>query len=335
MELNSTAGPRPPATPAVSRRLRIVRGGWLRDLAPVLTLVVLTTIVAAREPAFVSERNLLNVADASAPLFLLALGETVIVLMGSIDLSLHTIASLSSVLAALWIDQLGPFAAPAGVLVGTACGFINGLLYTRLRIPSFITTLGTFGLWKGIALTISNAQPVPIPTKIGGSFGWLKGDSLGFPNTAWTGLAMLAVTFVILRHTALGRYIYAIGIGEQATWLSGVPVQRYKLSAFIFAGFCAGLAGVVLVAQLRSGGPSLADSLLLPAIAAVIVGGTAITGGIGGVARTLVGALIIIVARVGMDSAGVDVFAQQMVYGVIVIVAVTLTIDRSKIAMVK
>ena len=160
-------------------------------------------------------------------------------------------------------------------------------------------------------------------------------DELGFPNTAWTGLVMLATSFVVLRYTALGRYIYAIGIGEQATWLSGVPVQRYKLLAFTLAGFCAGLAGVVLVAQLRSGAPSLADSLLLPAIASVIVGGTAITGGIGGVARTLIGALIIIVARVGMDSAGVDVFAQQMVYGLIVIIAVTLTIDRSKIAMVK
>src|SRR5215218_1554678 len=328
MELNSTADPRPPASRPALLAPRLMRSGWLRDLAPVLTLVILTLIVATREPAFVSERNLLNVADASAPLFLLALGETLIILMGSIDLSLHTIASLSSVLAALWIDQLGPFAAPAGVLIGTACGFINGLLYTRLRIPSFITTLGTFGLWKGIALTISNAQPVPIPSKIGGPFGWLKGDSLGFPNTAWTGLTMLAVTFIVLRHTALGRYIYAIGIGEQATWLSGVPVQRYKLFAFR-------LAGVVLVAQLRSGGPSLADSLLLPAIAAVIVGGTAITGGVGGVARTLIGALIIIVARVGMDSAGVDVFAQQMLYGAIVIVAVTLTIDRSKIAMVK
>src|SRR5215217_3471090 len=333
MELNSTAGP--PATAAGSLGLRLVRGGWLRDLAPVLTLVILTLIVATREPAFVSERNLLNVADASAPLFLLALGETLIILMGSIDLSLHTIASLSSVLAALWIDQLGPFAAPAGVLIGTACGFINGLLYTRLRIPSFITTLGTFGLWKGIALTISNAQPVPIPSKIGGPFGGLKGDSLGFPNTAWTGLTMLAVTFIILRHTALGRYIYAIGIGEQATWLSGVPVQKYRLFLSALAGFCAGLAGVVFVAKLRGGGPSLADSLLHPATAAVIVGGTAITGGVGGVARTLIGSLIIIVARVGMDSAGVDVFAQQMVYGAIVIVAVTLTIDRSKIAMVK
>ena len=335
MALNSTADPSPPAPSAASLAPRLGPGGWLRDLAPMLTLVVLTLIVAAREPAFVSKRNLLNVADASAPLFLLALGETAIILMGSIDLSLHTIASLSSVLAAMWIDELGPFAAPAGVLVGTACGLINGILYTRLQIPSFITTLGTFGLWKGIALATSNAQPVPIPFRIGGPFGWLKGDSLGFPNTAWTGLVMLATSFVVLRYTALGRYIYAIGIGEQATWLSGVPVQRYKLLAFTLAGFCAGLAGVVLVAQLRSGAPSLADSLLLPAIASVIVGGTAITGGIGGVARTLIGALIIIVARVGMDSAGVDVFAQQMVYGLIVIIAVTLTIDRSKIAMVK
>lgn len=302
--------------------------------APLATLVILTLAVAAFSPSFVKPRSLVITADAAAPILLLALGETIVILLGSIDLSLNAIASLSSVAAAMLLDETGRWAVPLGVAVGIGCGLFNGLVYTGARIPSFIATLGTLGIWTGISLTVSGARPVPIPEH-DGLFGWIAGDLLGFPNTALLGMTAVASTFVILRYTPLGRYIYAIGIGEPATWLSGVAVQRHKIMAFALAGGCAGLAGMVLTAQLSSGGPSIANNLLLPAIAAVIVGGTAITGGVGGVLRTLIGALIIIVARIGMDAAGVNVFAQQVVYGGIVILAVTLTIDRTKILTIK
>jgi len=302
--------------------------------APISTLVALTLIVAAFSPSFITPRSLVITADAAAPILLLALAETVVILMGSIDLSVHAVASLSSVAAAMLIDDTWLFAAPIGIAVGVGCGLVNGLVYTLARIPSFIATLGTLGLWTGTSLTITGARTVPVGERAG-LIDWLGEDTLGFPNTALLGVLTLLIVFVILRFTPLGRYVYAIGIGEAATWLSGVPVQRYKVLAFALAGGCAGLAGVVITAQLSSGGPSVANNLLLPAIAAVIVGGTAITGGVGGVLRTAIGALIIIVARIGMDAAGVDIFAQQVVYGAIVILAVTLTIDRSKILMVK
>jgi len=303
-------------------------------VAPLATLLALMLAVSVVTPEFVSPRSLVIQADATAPLLLLALGETMVILMGSIDLSLHAVASLSSVAAAMLLGSTGVFAAPLGVAAGTLCGLVNGLVYTRCRIPSFIATLGTLGLWTGTSLTVTGARPIPIGLNAG-LIDWIGSKTLGVPNTALIGLTMLVVSFVVLRHTALGRYIYAIGVGETATWLSGVAVQRYKLFAFTLAGLCAGLAGVVLAAQLSSGGPSLASTLLLPSVAAVIIGGTAITGGVGGVLRTLVGALIITVVRVGMDATGVDVFAQQVVYGAIVILAVALTIDRSKIVTMK
>lgn len=310
------------------------RWGRAREFAPLATLAVLTVAVALFSPTFVQQRSLLVLADAVAPLLLLALGQTAIILMGCIDLSLTAIAAMASIAAAMLTPQLGNWAVPVGLLVGTACGVINGLVYTRARIPSFIATLGTLGLWTGVGLSLTNAQPVFLGMEAG-VFDWIVGSTLGFPNTAWIALAALAACFVILRYTPLGRYIYAIGIGEAATWLSGVPVDRYKVMAFGLAGTCAGLAGIELAAQLYAGGPDIGRNLLLPTVAAVIVGGTAITGGIGGVMRTLVGALIIIVARIGMDAAGVDVYAQQLVYGAIVIIAVTLTIDRSKVVVIK
>jgi len=317
--------------PALRPAARAWRTGYA---APVLTLLALTLSVAVFSPSFISPRSLAITADAVAPILLLALAETIVILMGSIDLSVHAIASLASVAAAMLLTESWWLAAPAGIAVGLLCGLTNGLFYTVARIPSFIATLGTLGLWTGVSLTVTGASTVPISGRAG-LIDWLQADTVGVPNTAILALATLALVSVVLRLTPLGRYVYAIGIGESATWLSGVPVRRYKLLAFALSGTCAGLAGIVLAAQVFSGGPSVANNLLLPAIAAVIIGGTAITGGVGGAARTLIGSLIIIVARIGMDAASVDIFAQQVVYGVVVILAVTLTIDRAKIVTIK
>lgn len=329
------SGAAEPAPTAEPRSLAAMTRRWRTGYAaPVLTLLVLTAAVAVASPSFVSPRSLAVTADAVAPILLLALAETIVILMGSIDLSVHAIASLCSVAAAMFLDQSWLLAAPLGIAVGVLCGLTNGTLYAVVRIPSFIATLGTLGVWTGTSLALTDARTVPIRGRAG-LFDWLGEQTLGVPHTALLAGGTLAAVGIVLRFTALGRYVYAIGIGEPATWLSGVPVRRYKLLAFALAGGCAGLSGIVLAAQLSSGGPSVANNLLLPAIAAVIVGGTAITGGVGGVARTLIGSLIIIVARIGMDAAGVDIFAQQVVYGTIVILAVALTIDRSKIAVIK
>jgi ribose transport system permease protein len=161
------------------------------------------------------------------------------------------------------------------------------------------------------------------------------GDFLGLPNVIWVAALVAALGIWSQKYTPFGRYSIAIGAGEPATWASGVRVNRYKVIAFAVSGALAALAGVLMAGREGSGSPTLADQLLLPAIAAVIVGGTAITGGAGGIGRTAVGALIITIVRVGMTFIGVDIFAQQIVFGVVLVLAVALTIDRTKIVIVK
>ena len=163
----------------------------------------------------------------------------------------------------------------------------------------------------------------------------ITGSLFAIPNVIWLGAVVLLAGLVVQRFTAFGRYIVAIGAGEPAAWASGVRVDRQKIICFLVSGTMAGLAGLVLTARMASGSPTLANELLLPSIAAVVVGGTAITGGVGGIGRTMIGALIISVVRIGMIFVGVNIFAQQIVFGTVLILAVGITIDRTKILIVK
>ena len=164
---------------------------------------------------------------------------------------------------------------------------------------------------------------------------WITGEALGAPNVILVGLIVLLVAHVLQAHTRFGRYSAAIGAGEPAAYASGVKVGQQKVIAFVLSSAFAALAGVILAGRLASGSPTLASELLLPSIAAVVVGGTAITGGVGSIWRTLIGALIISVVRIGMTFLGVDIFAQNIVFGAVLIAAVAITIDRAKIPIVK
>jgi ribose transport system permease protein len=190
-------------------------------------------------------------------------------------------------------------------------------------------------VWAGAALVISDARSVQIAGNEREMVEWITNKTVGIPHEVIIGAVVLALALFVERYTPFGRYSTAIGAGEPATWASGVRVSRYKIIALAMSGTLAGLSGVVLAGRLSSGSPTLAGEFLLPAIAAVIVGGTAITGGVGSVWRTLVGALIITTLRIGMTFVNVDVFAQQIVFGVMMVLAVAITIDRSKIPIVK
>src|SRR6202041_3915318 len=160
-------------------------------------------------------------------------------------------------------------------------------------------------------------------------------QAVGLPNVIFIGLLVLAAAHVVQAHTRFGRYSAAIGAGEPAAYASGVKVGRQKIFAFVVSASFAAVAGVVLAGRLASGSPTLAAELLLPSIAAIVVGGTAITGGVGSIWRTFVGALIVQVVRIGMTFVGVSAFAQQIVFGCILVAAVAITMDRSKIAVIK
>jgi ribose transport system permease protein len=319
----------------VSSLAQRLRADTARQWLPVLTLVALAAVVGTVTPQFLTAESLLVLAADTATLFVLATGVTFVIMLGGIDLSIQAMASLSSVVVALTVGRLGYGSLALAVLAGLAAGFLGGLAHVRLKIPSFIATLAVGGVLAGTALVISGARSITLDEPQRAYLAWVSGTTLGLPHEVLIGASVLAFAYLLESRTRFGRYSAAIGAGEAAAYASGVRVGRQKVLALTLSGGLAAFAGVILAGRLSSGSPTLANELLLPAIAAVVVGGTAITGGVGSVWRTAIGALIISVVRIGMTFVGVDIFAQQIVFGVVLILAVAITIDRSKIPIVK
>ena len=256
-------------------------------------------------------------------------------MLGGIDLSIQSMASLASVIVALSVARFGYGSFFLAVGTGALAGVLSGLVHVRLKIPSFIATLAIGGVLFSIALVISRERSITLDDTSREYQYWITGQALGLPNVIIIGMLALAFAHTLQAHTQFGRYSAAIGAGEPAAYASGIKVGRQKIFAFVLSSGFAALAGVILAGRLASGSPTLAAELLLPSIAAVVVGGTAITGGAGSIWRTLVGSLIISVVRIGMTFLGVNIFAQNIVFGVVLIAAVAITIDRSKIPIVK
>ncbi|MFM0500154.1 ABC transporter permease [Paraburkholderia caffeinilytica] len=308
----------------------------LRDNAPFAALVVLYVLIEIAQPGFMALSTQLGLLADSSTLFIMAAGTTFVVLLGSIDLSLQSVASLASVMVALCLPRYGAWAAVIALAASFAIGLLSGVIQTVLRIPSFIATLAISGIASAAALTLSGTRSIAIGDDMrNASLGWTTGTSFGIPHEILLAVAVFAFCWFLHRSTVFGRHTDAIGAGEPAAIASGVRVSVTKCLVFATSSFFAGLAGVVMAGRLGSGSPTLANQFLLPAIAAVIVGGTALTGGAGGIVRTLIGALLVSVARVGMTFVGISVFAQQIVFGVILIIAVTVAFDRSKVLVIK
>jgi ribose transport system permease protein len=312
-----------------------VSSGALRNLAPPALLAVLVVVIALFVPSFLSVETLTMVLADTAVLFILATGETFVILLGGIDLSIQALASLASVIVAQLLPSLGLGAFPVAIAAGLLFGIVSGVVHVRLRVPSFVATLASGGVVAGLALLAAHGRAITIEEEGRAHVDWVNASTFGLPNVIAIAVLVGLAGFFVLRYTRFGRYTVAVGAGEPAALAAGVNVDRTKIIGFAISGTLAALAGVILAARLSSGSPSLANQLLLPAIAAVIVGGTAITGGLGSVGRTAIGALIISVVRIGMTFVGVNIFAENIVFGAMLIVAVAITIDRSKIAIIK
>ncbi|MBV8587697.1 MAG: ABC transporter permease [Verrucomicrobia bacterium] len=306
-----------------------------RELAPLLLLALLILLVGALNRSFLSWDTLIVLFADTATLFVLAAGVAFVIILGGIDLSIQSVASLASVLIALQLPAMGRWAFPITFAFGLLAGAISGLVHVGLRIPSFIATLATSGVFSAAALVLAQGHSITIGQQGRDLFVWVTGRWGDIPNVAIIGVVVALICAAIQRYTHFGRYSLAIGAGEQAALASGIPVDRFKVFAFALSGGLASLAGMLLAGRLSSGSPTLANELLLPAIAAVVVGGTAITGGSGGVLRTALGALIISVVRIGMTFLGVNIFAQQIVFGIVLILAVAITMDRIRVLVVK
>jgi len=312
------------------------RSEWVQGALPGLLLAVLVVGIAIAEPGFASFESLSVVLADASVLFILAAGMTFVIMLGSIDLAVQAAASFASVLIAQLLPPLGYLAFPAAVLAGLIAGLVSGYVHVRFRISSFVATLAMAGILTGLSLLASEGRTVTILDAGRQQTLWISDAWLfHIPNVILIGAVVALGGLWLQRYSRLWRYIVAIGAGEPAARAAGIDVDRCKILAFGFSGALAALAGEILAARLSSGSPDLANQLLLPTIAAVIVGGTAITGGVGGLGRTLVGTLIVSIVRIGMTFLGIDIFAQQIVFGTALILAVVVTIDRSKIPVVK
>jgi len=293
----------------------------IQRLLPFFTLLALFIILSIASPNFLTSTNLSSVVRQTAVINIMALGMTVIIIAGGIDLSVGSILALAGLLGAMTMEKHGiGWGIVAGMLVGMLCGFANGLMITSLRISPFIVTLGTMGIYRGFALIISKGLPVH---EIPPSFSYLgEGTLLGVPFVLWILLLCAVVTHIMLEHTRHGRYAFSIGSNPDAAFYAGVPVKFHTIVVYAGAGLLTGLSGMIEVSRLMTGQPTGGQGYELTAIAAVVIGGGSLRGGEGSVLGTLVGAFIMGLLANGSDLLGTNPYWQQVIIGAVIILAV-------------
>jgi len=314
----------------------------LFELRAFLALVLLVIVFSLLSPAFLTTGNLVILAKHVAINALLAVGMTFVILSGGIDLSVGSVAGLAGMTAGLLIHEgfvleplgvvvylaVGPVVVVA-LLVGALMGAINGFAVTRLRVAPFIATLGMLYVARGIALLISGGATFPnlqgSPELGNDGFVFLgSGTILGLPTPIWLMIVVGAAGAFVAGKTPFGRQVYAIGGNERAAALAGVRVGRVKWIVYVISGVCAALAGLVIAAQLAAAHPATGETFELNAIAAVVLGGTSLSGGRGGVGGTLIGAFVIGVLSDGLVLLGVSEFWQIVIKGLVIVVAVVI-----------
>jgi ribose transport system permease protein len=294
----------------------------LQRLLPFLTLIILFIALTIATPHFLTAINLASVARQTAVINIMALGMTLVIITGGIDLSVGSILAIAGLFGTMAIKDGYPI--PLAILIGIGsgllCGFLNGLMITQLRINPFIVTLGTLEAYRGVALVVSKGLPVH---EIPDSFSYLgDGNLLGIPFSLWL-LALCAILMhFVLEHTKLGRYAFAIGSNTAAAYYAGVPIKFHLTAVYAIAGMLAGLAGMIEASRLMTGQPTAGQGYELQAIAAVVIGGGSLQGGEGSVVGTLIGAFIIGLLSNGSDLLGVNPYWQQVIIGAVIIVAV-------------
>jgi len=335
LERIAAAGGRIDAVAATGRT-----GSWLvltemGELFPALGQPPIVAPDTFLWPNFLKADNLLNIANQIAVIAIMAIGMTMVIVTGGIDLSVGSLAALSAVLATKLIRDAfgGTAASPAGMtaacgLAVAACGaagLVSGGLITLFGIPPFIVTLAMMLVASGLAYLVAAGQSI---YQIPESFVWLgRGTGpFGLPHAVVLMLLLYAAAHVLMSRTTLGRYLYAVGGNREAARLAGVPVRRVLLFAYVACGLLAGLGGVIMASQLKSGSPTYGGMYELYVIAAVVVGGTALAGGEGKILGTLVGALVIAVIQNGMNLTNVESYTQKVVLGLVILAAVL--VDR-------
>ncbi|KQU75561.1 MULTISPECIES: ABC transporter permease [unclassified Rhizobacter] len=309
-----------------------------QKFAALASLIALTAVFSFVSDSFFSVGNGMTVALQVTSIAYLGIGATCVIITGGIDLSVGAILALSGVVAAMAVKAGMPVALgmSCGLAVGAMCGLVNGLCVTWLKLPPFIATLGMMLVARGVALQITDAKAIG---GLGDGFAALGNGSLGrvvnigadgFPDVVFPGIpypvllmvALAVAVAVLLNRTTLGRYIYSVGSNAEAARLSGVDVRGVTVFAYVLSGTLAGLTGCVLMSRLVTAQPSEGLMYELDAIAAAVIGGTSLSGGVGTISGTVIGAFVIGILRNGLNMGGVSAFTQQIIIGLVILLTV-------------
>lgn len=323
--------------------LRTGRRFAVKNLGEVLALVGLITVFTALNPTtFLTPSNLQTILDQASLPLIIGVGATMVILMGSIDLSVEGVMGAAGMTFVLMSansrgsDGFGPWAIVAALGVGIGLGLMNGLIHTRLKVPSFIVTLGVWFVGLGLATVLFGDEAIPFLPD-GGIKGWPSTMTFGLPNSFLLSVVFVLVGAFMMHFTRLGRFSYAIGDSEEISKGNGIPVLRYKLYVFLVAGACSAVAGVLASLQLGAGAATIGGGTLFVTIAAVVIGGTSLGGGKGGILRTAIGVLMLTVLNNGLILSGVSPNIQSAVSGTVLIAAVLVATwpHRSRLRIVK
>ncbi|MFJ8896076.1 ABC transporter permease [Leifsonia sp. NPDC102414] len=315
--------------PTVVDRLR--HADWRQYVVYIGFVVVFLYFAITQGANFLNGTTLVNIITQATPITVMAIGTVFVLSLGEIDLSIGSTVALASLVAAVTLQSTHQWwiAALAGLSVGAVVGAVNGIFVTLVRLPSFLVTLATMGLITGLAQQATNLQSVPVTDAV---FGWLFGGGtlLGIPILIWWTAVVTAIGWHVLRQRAFGAHVLAVGNKAAAAAVSGIKVNRVRMAVFILSGVTAALAGLLYAGRLAGATYTLGSSDLMSVLAAVIVGGTALTGGKGSIIGALVGSLFMSMINYGLLLGGLTVAQQMIVRGAIILVAVSLSLRAKK-----
>jgi inositol transport system permease protein len=329
--MNINQNERPVVTAPLSRERKVNVSQIMGKYGMLFVLIGMIILMSFLSDAFLATQNLINIVRQISFIGIVAMGVTMVIITTGIDLSAGSVIALVSVVVASFA-QTGeyPLFVPilAGLCIGAFAGFVNGFITAKGKIPAFIATLGMMTAARGLALLYSGGRPIG---NLDESFLFLgKGTILGIPFPIVMFILIGIISHLLLSKTKFGKYTYAIGGNEQAAKIAGVNVDRYRIMIYAYAGILAAIAGIMLSARIGSGQPSLGVMYELDAIAAAVIGGTSLNGGIGTIPGTIIGALIIGVLNNGLDLLGVSSYWQQILKGAIIVTAVLLDSRKNK-----
>ena len=310
-----------------SKKAQRIDQTWRSALLPLIIIVAVLSILS---PNFFTATNVANILQQTATYALLAIGMTFVIITGGIDLSQGSLLPIVCIITSVVLEKTGSvfLAISCGLLLGALSGLFSGVLIAYVNIPPFIMTMGMMNALRGVALLLTDAAAVSVSSE---RFRFLgTGKIVGIPVPVFIFVGVALIASLVLAYTSTGRAIYAVGSNQEAAQLSGVNVRAAKIKAYVFSGVCVAIGSIVYLARLGSAQPMAGQSFEMEAVAATIIGGTSIVGGEGGVIGSVLGAIVMSVIRNGMVMLRVSTYWQQVVLGIIVIVAVIIDLIRKR-----